>query len=151
MLITAELSQAIYFSTCGISKKTSSATFQNTQIPETGSYLTGICKRDARHKAKYQGYFNKCKGTRPLSTLGQGDRVRIKMDGEKAWQTTAKIHQQCDTPRSYIVETSKGATLRRNRRHLQAIPGRQAQTAVVTKMCCQTQKLKREHKQLQLH
>ena len=91
---------------------------------------TGISNRDSRHKAKYQGYFNKRKGVRPLSTLGPGDRVRIKMDGEKAWQTTAKIHQQCDTPRSYIFETDQDAKLRRNRRYLQAIPGRQAQTAV---------------------
>ena len=71
--------------------------------------LTGIRKRDARQKAKYQGYFDKCKGVRQLSTLGPGDRFRIKMDGEKSWQTTANIHQQCDTPRSYIVETGKGA------------------------------------------
>ena len=58
---------------------------------------TGIRNRDARHKAKYQGYFNKRKGVRPLSTLRPGDRVRIRMDGENAWQTTAKIHQQCGT------------------------------------------------------
>ena len=45
---------------------------------------TGIRKRYARHKAKYQGYFDKRKGVRPLSTLGQGDRVRITTDGEKA-------------------------------------------------------------------
>ena len=93
---------------------------------------TGIRKRDARKKAKYQGYFDKRKGVRPLSTLRPGDRVRIKMDGEKAWQTTANIHQQCDTPRSYIVETDQGAHLRGNRRYLQAIPGRQTQTAVAT-------------------
>ena len=93
---------------------------------------TGIRKRDARHKAKYQGYFDKRKGVRPLSTLRPGDRVRIKMDGEKAWQTTANIHQQCDIPRSYIVETDQGAHLRRNRRYLQSIPRRQAQTAVAT-------------------
>ena len=34
------------------------------------------------------------------------------------------------TPRDHIVETDQGAKLRRNRRYLQAIPGRQAQTAV---------------------
>ena len=85
----------------------------------------------ARHKAKYQG-FDKRKGVRPLSTLWPGDRVRIKIDGEKAWQTTANIHQQCNTPRSYIVETDQGAHLRRNRRYIQAIPGRQTQTAVAT-------------------
>ena len=35
-------------------------------------------------------------------------------------------------PRSYIVETDQGAHLRRNRRYLQAIAGRQTQTAVAT-------------------
>ena len=93
---------------------------------------TSMRKRDARHKAKYQGYFDKRRGVRPLSTLRRGDRVRIKMDGEKAWQTSANIHQQCDNPRSYIVETDQRAHLGRNRRHLQAIPGRQTQTIVAT-------------------
>ena len=68
---------------------------------------TGIRKRDARHKAKYRGYFNKRNGVRPLSTLRPGEGVRIKMDGGKEWQTTANIQQQCDTPRSYIVETAR--------------------------------------------
>ena len=35
-------------------------------------------------------------------------------------------------PEIVIVETDQGAHLRRNRRYLQAIPGRQTQTAVVT-------------------
>ena len=38
---------------------------------------TSIRKRDARHNAKYQGYFDKRNGVRPLSTLRPGDRVRI--------------------------------------------------------------------------
>ena len=42
------------------------------------------------------------------------------------------IHCVQLSTRSYIVETDQGAHLRRNRRHLQAIPGRQAQTAVAT-------------------
>ena len=88
--------------------------------------------RYGRHEAKYQGYFDKRKGVRPLSTLRTGDLVRIKLDGEKAWQTTANIHQPCDTPRSYIVEADQGAHLRRNRIYLQEIPGRQTQTAVAT-------------------
>ena len=45
MVITVELStllKAIYFSMCGISKKTYFATFKNTPIPETGSNTNGF-------------------------------------------------------------------------------------------------------------
>ena len=85
--------------------------------------------RDARYKATYQRNFNKCRRARPLSNLQQGDHVRVKMDGEKAWRTTGKVQQPCNTPRSYLVETDQGAVLRRNGKHLQAIPERPAQTA----------------------
>ena len=88
-----------------------------------------ISSRDARYKVTYQRNFNKCRGALPLSNLQQGDHVRVKMDGEKAWRTTGKVQQQYNTPRSYLVETNQGAVLRRNRKHLQAIPERPAQTA----------------------
>ena len=84
---------------------------------------------DARYKATYQRNFNKLRGARPLSNLQQGDHVRVKGDGEKTWRTTGMVQQQCNTPRSYLVKTDQGAVLRRNRKHLQAIPERPAQTA----------------------
>ena len=44
--------------------------------------------------------------------------------------TNSKYTPAMRYPRSYIVETDQGAHLRRNRRYLQAIPGRQAQTVL---------------------
>jgi hypothetical protein len=72
-----------------------------------------------RHKAlldrqaKQKQYFDT--NTRPLSTLRPGDVVRVRHDEE--WRR-GRVVLTHDTPRSYIVETEDGSTLRRNRRHL---------------------------------
>ena len=81
-----------------------------------------IRTRDARYKTTYQRNFNKRRGARSLPNMQPGDHVRVKMDGEKSWNTRARVQQQEDTPRSYTVKTDRGAMLRRNRKHLQAIP-----------------------------
>ena len=66
-------------------------------------YRTGIRKRDAGHKAKYQGYFDKRKGVRPLSMLRPGDRVRIKIDGKRHGKQQQIYTSSAIPPISYIV------------------------------------------------
>lgn len=66
-------------------------------------------KKQAEQKANYD------KSTVQLPPFQTGETVRIKREGE--WKP-AKVIEVADTPRSYIVETSEGAVLRRNRRHL---------------------------------
>ena len=61
-------------------------------------------------------------GVRSLSGLKPGQTVRVKHDGQNQWSPAGVVSGFGSTPRSYIVGTSDGKTLRRNRRHLQAIP-----------------------------
>lgn len=51
----------------------------------------------------------------PLKPLCVGDQVRIQQSA--GWKP-AEVVELCDSPRSYVVKTEEGATLRRNRKHL---------------------------------
>jgi hypothetical protein len=46
----------------------------------------------------------------------------VKNDNQKKWSLVGVVSGYGSTPRSYIVETSEGKKMRRNRRHLQAVP-----------------------------
>jgi hypothetical protein len=50
-----------------------------------------------------------------LPSLQPGDVVRVQHQGQ--WQRGI-VNSEHSSPRSYIVETEHGSTLRRNRRHL---------------------------------
>ena len=52
-----------------------------------------------------------------LPTLERGDQVKLKIDEEKVWNTSATVVSNDLHDRSYIVQTPNG-TLRRNRRDL---------------------------------
>lgn len=54
-----------------------------------------------------------------MPVLSQGDAVRVRVDGQKDWTNQGTIQGSFSTPRSYVVETSEGKLIRRNRRHLQ--------------------------------
>ena len=43
-------------------------------------------------------------------------------DNKKKWSPVGFVSGYGSTPRSYIVETSEGKKMRRNRRHIQAVP-----------------------------
>uniref|UniRef100_A0AAV2KQF7 ribonuclease H n=1 Tax=Knipowitschia caucasica TaxID=637954 RepID=A0AAV2KQF7_KNICA len=45
-----------------------------------------------------------------------------KLDHQNVWGSPAVVAGDSTTPRSYVIETQKGATLRRNRRHLLCVP-----------------------------
>lgn len=79
-----------------------------------------VKQKDAGEKAKQAFYYNRRHGARPLPPLQPGDTVLTKLDQEKAWVTPAVVSKECVTPRSYTINTSQGAVLRRNRRHLRA-------------------------------
>ena len=68
---------------------------------------------------KHQGmktYHDKSSRKTDLSPMFFGQKVRILDKFNKTWcpATTKK----CDQPRSYIVQTPNGTTLRRNRSHI---------------------------------
>lgn len=39
--------------------------------------------------------------------LEPGDRVTVKLDNERGWTKTAEVLKQCDSPRSYLVQTDR--------------------------------------------
>lgn len=71
-------------------------------------------------KEKITKHHNATSRDRPLPPLSPGEQVRILNRNTKTW-TPGTIKHQCRQPRSYIVETPNGATLRRNRSHLRPI------------------------------
>jgi hypothetical protein len=78
--------------------------------PEVLSRREALCERQAKQKSYYDST-----GTRQLPSLQPGDVVRVQHQGQ--WQRGI-VNSKHSSPRSYIVETEHGSTLRRNRRHL---------------------------------
>ena len=78
-------------------------------IPEVVAPRDQLCERRQQQKKYYD-----C-STRTLPPLQSDDVVRVKHD--KQW-LRGRVIQPHDTPRSYVVETEDGSTLRRNRRDL---------------------------------
>ena len=77
-------------------------------------------QKDGAAKFSYTKFYNRRYSTRPLPTLKNGDRVRVKTDKKKTWSDTGTIIETV-AKRSYLVNTPQG-TYRRNRRHLQVVP-----------------------------
>ena len=80
------------------------------QARSTSQVLQKLLSRQRSQKAFYD------RGTRPLSTLHEGEPVRIRRGRE--W-TPAVVVKQHQAPRSYIVATPDGTQIRQNRIHLQ--------------------------------
>lgn len=81
-----------------------------------------IRAKDAVEKSKQAYYYNRRHGVRQLTPLQRGDHVLTRLDNQKAWTAPAVVAGESTTQRSYLIETEQGALLRRNRRHLQAVP-----------------------------
>ena len=71
--------------------------------------------RQDKQKAQY----DKTATQQPLRSLFPEDRIRVFNPTSATWMPGIVQHV-ADTPRSYLVATEKGGTLRRNRRHLRA-------------------------------
>lgn len=74
-----------------------------------------IQQKDAQTKSAYQFFYDRRYSALPLPELQSGQDVRVKLDGEKGWKTSAKVVGKCKEPRAYIVETDNGVVLQRNR------------------------------------
>lgn len=83
--------------------------------------LETVKKNDAKAKQSYEKYYNRRYSAKPLPPLSIGDKVRVKIDGEKAWTTPATVQRQEAAPRSFTLETERGDTPRRNRRHIRLV------------------------------
>ncbi|XP_077406411.1 uncharacterized protein LOC144038112 [Vanacampus margaritifer] len=82
-----------------------------------------VSAKDATAEEQYRFFYNWRHSACPLPELLPGQDDRVKIDGEKAWKTPAKVISKSVEPRSYLIETDDGAVLCRNRHHLQAVPG----------------------------
>ncbi len=78
--------------------------------------------RDKQTKQAYKYFYNRRYSARSLSDLHPGENVKVKVDGEKAWKTSARVVSKAPEPRSYVVQTKEGTITRRNRRHIQSVP-----------------------------
>ena len=78
-------------------------------------YIPEFRKRDQEFKNKQKSDFDKHHRVQPLAPIPDNTQVWVET-GEN--QTPGHIISQDPSPRSYIVETQSGATLRRNRRHI---------------------------------
>lgn len=92
------------------------------QLSPTAVDHQAVRFKDQQSKAAYRFFYNKRHSTRPLPTLRPGQRVNVKLDGEKGWKTPAKVIEKAQEPRSYLIQTDQGTVARRNRRHLQEVP-----------------------------
>ena len=80
-----------------------------------------LSENDQLTKESYTRFYNRKHGAKPLTQCEGGESVREKNDAQKVWGKPIVV-VRADTPRSYIVQSPDGSTLRRNRRHLQEIP-----------------------------
>ena len=79
-----------------------------------------VRRTDDKAKSANKYFFDKRHGVNNLPPLERGDQVKIKIDEEKEWNTSATVVSNDLHDRSYIVQTPNG-TLRRNRRHLRPL------------------------------
>ena len=77
---------------------------------------------DSNAKKSYEYFYNRRHSTLRLPELPTGQAVRVKLDTDKGWKTPAQVVATAEQPRSYMVKMDNGTVLRRNRRHLQAVP-----------------------------
>lgn len=68
--------------------------------------------KDQQSKAAYRFFYNRRHSTIPLPTLQPGQRVNVKLDGEKGWKTPAKVIAKAQEPRSYLIQTDQGTVAR---------------------------------------
>ena len=83
--------------------------------------LEKVREYDRQAKQSYEKFYNRRFSTKPLPPLSCGDQVRLKIDGEKTWKTTAVVQHEEAAPRSFTLQTDRGDTPRRNRRCIQLV------------------------------
>ena len=113
-----------------------------TTLPRisAGSVPANIREREERYRRQQAVTFNRRHRATELPTLNEGETVLIRDQNRRG-----QVIEQSTSPRSYVVQTDQGSTIRRNRGSLIALPSPQptqpeAQTEreTVTPELCQT-------------
>ena len=76
-----------------------------------------VRQRDATYKEKMAYFHDRHHGCKSEATFNVGDSVRMKTDRETEW-TPATVTCKTQYPRSYMLKTPDGRTLRRNTKHI---------------------------------
>ena len=76
-----------------------------------------IRQRDATYKQNMAYFHDKRHGCKSEANFNVGDNVRTKTDNQNEW-TPATVKSKTPYPRSYMLQTSDGRTLRRNSKHI---------------------------------
>ena len=82
---------------------------------------TQIRAADTRAKEYLKAQFDRRHGVRELPHLEEGQPVLMKLDTDPDWRSSGTVVRSQPDKRTYLVQTPTGI-LRRNRRHLQAVP-----------------------------
>ena len=108
-----------------------------TTLPRisAGSVPANIREREERYRRQQAVTFNRRHGAHTeLPTLNEGETVLIRDQNRRG-----QVIEQSTSPRSYIVQTDQGATIRRNRGSLIALRSEtQTERETVTPELCQT-------------
>ncbi|KAI2648690.1 Transposon Ty3-G Gag-Pol polyprotein [Labeo rohita] len=63
--------------------------------------------KDKQTKQAYKYFYNRRYSAKSLPDLHTGQSVKVKVDGKKAWKTSATVVGKAPEPRSYIVQTKE--------------------------------------------
>jgi len=97
----------------------------NLPTRHTGNPTDDLVREKLQHRQDTQKSYHDTKA-KDLPPLTPGQHVRFQDQLSSKWKD-AVIKEKCQEPRSYIVETPTGRTLRRNRVNIRSLPQRQMQ------------------------
>ena len=113
-----------------------------TTLPRisAGSVPANIREREERYRRQQAVTFNRRHRATELPTLNEGETVLIRDQNRRG-----QVIEQSTSPKSYVVQTDQGSTIRRNRGSLIALPSpqptqpeTQTERETVTPELCQT-------------
>ena len=83
--------------------------------------LTTVQENDEYAKSRYKYYYDKHHGVKSLPPLESGTPVLVRTEHDKNWKQQAVISSPAATPRSYILNSDNGNSVRRNRMHIRPV------------------------------
>jgi transposase InsO family protein len=102
----------------------------NSQLLPKMADPSSIYIADKEAKARYKRDYDRRHGVRELPHLEVGDPVQLRTEEESSWKKSGTIISADPDTRSYLVETPN-SVLRRNRKHLLAMPDHTDQPVVL--------------------